>query len=242
MILTDVTFAAAPSTITALIGQNGGGKSTLLKAAAGLLPAASGAIRRSGKVAFMPQGSGDGLSLTLQQTVLLGRLPRLGIRLQPGDLEAADTLMDRFGLNGIGHRRLDEVSGGQRQLAFLAQTLMQEPDILLLDEPTSALDIGNQLAILDTVAEVTQARGLTTLIAIHDVATAARIADHVAVISRGRLAAFGTPGYVLTPAMFAEVYGVDAHMCEIERGAPALHIAGRITLHQARPAAHRPSS
>jgi iron complex transport system ATP-binding protein len=241
VLLSDVTFAATPGGITAVIGHNGGGKSTLLRTAAGLMPPMSGRVNCEGRVAFMPQGSGEGLPLTVRQTVLLGRIQSLSLRLRFEDLAAADAMLDRFGILDLADRRLDRISGGQRQLAFLAQTMMQEPDVLLLDEPTSALDIGNQLAILDIVAELTSARQLTTLIAIHDVATAARIAGRIAIISRGRLVAAGAPKAVLTRAMFAEVYGVDAHMCEMEHGAPALHIAGRI-MPPAPPAAHTPSS
>ncbi len=214
--LAPVSLTLAPG-LTALIGPNGAGKSTLLQAMAGLVPA-SGATRAPGPVAYMPQDGGPPAGLTLVETVMLGRLGALGLR-TPRTLaaEAAATL-GRFGLGALQHRALDEVSGGQRQLVFLAQALFRGPAVLLLDEPTASLDLRWSLIVMQAARDWCAETGGVAVAAMHDLTLAARFADAMVCLSGGEIDAAGPPDAVLTPERLARVYGVEARIGRDEDG------------------------
>jgi iron complex transport system ATP-binding protein len=223
--VTEVSLAARRGEVVALIGPNGSGKSTLLRAIAGLVRH-QGAVRlppdAAGRVGFMPQETGSGAALDVTQAVLLGRLRTLPLAVSRQEVEAAEALLARLGIDHLAARRLDRLSGGQRQLVYLAQALAGEPRVLLLDEPTSALDLRHALGMLALVRELTQRDGLITLVAIHDLNAAARVADHIAVLRDGRLAVAGRPRETLTPALIAAIYGVEAEVGEARDGAPCI--------------------
>lgn len=216
-----VTLAARGGDVLALLGPNGSGKSSLLRAAAGLL-AHEGQVRRSGigprGIGFLPQDNGARAALTVLETVLLGRLGALGLRVPAEEVARAIAALDRLGLAGLAGRLLGELSGGQRQLVFLAQLLCAEPQALLLDEPTSALDLRNQFTLLGLLRDLARTQGLVVVVAIHDLNAAAGFADRMAVLCRGRLVAQGTPAEVLTPSLMAEVYGLEAEVHESRAG------------------------
>ena len=136
-----------------IVGPNGSGKSTLVKAVAGLLKA-SGRIRFNGSearpksVGYMPQDLQTPMALTVLEVVLLGRLAELGLTVSADDLEAVRQVLQLLGMEALAGRYLSELSGGQRQMVFLAQALVSQPTVLLLDEPISALDICHQLEVL----------------------------------------------------------------------------------------------
>ncbi|MEL7466377.1 MAG: ABC transporter ATP-binding protein [Pseudomonadota bacterium] len=223
-VLSGARFEAPRGGLTALIGANGAGKSTLLKALAGIV-AARGAMRLDGDpfdprsdVAYMPQDTSAASGLTMLETVMLGRLRSLGWSTPPDVVADAAALLDRFGLGPLAERPLHSVSGGQRQLAFLAQALLRRPRILLLDEPTAALDLRHQLLVLEAVRADASARDIVVIAAMHDLGLAAQFADHVVCISGGEVAATGAPGDVLTEARIAETYGVTASVAPVEGG------------------------
>lgn len=213
--LPDLTAGAGE--ILTILGPNGSGKSTLLKALAGVTPtegrvALQGGAIPSGALGYMPQDSGPFSGLTVLEIVLLGRLGRLGARITPDDLAAAEAALDQLGLLALTDRPVGGLSGGQRQLVFLAQTLIKQPQILLLDEPTSALDLRHQLTVLDTVRRITRAQGLVTVIVLHDLTAAARFGDRTALLKEGRLWQIGPPAEVLTPASLAMLYGIETEI------------------------------
>lgn len=216
-----VTLAARGGDVLALLGPNGSGKSSLLRAAAGLL-AHEGQVRRHGigprGIGFLPQDNGARAALTVLETVLLGRLGALGLRVPAEEVARAVAALDRLGLAGLAGRLLGELSGGQRQLVFLAQLLCAEPQALLLDEPTSALDLRNQFRLLGLLRDLARAQGLVVVVAIHDLNAAAAFADRMVVLCEGRLVAQGTPREVLTPSLMAEVYGLEAEVHESRAG------------------------
>jgi iron complex transport system ATP-binding protein len=217
----DVTLTAQAGEVLALLGPNGSGKSSLLRAAAGL-QRHEGHVRRHGiapgGTGFMPQDNGARAALTVLETVLLGRLGALGLRVPPAEVARAIAALDRLGLAGLAGRLLGELSGGQRQLVFLAQLLCAEPQALLLDEPTSALDLRNRFTLLGLLRELARAQGLVVMVAIHDLNAAAAFADRMAVLYAGRLVAQGAPEEVLTPRLMAEVYGLEAEMHQSSAG------------------------
>lgn len=222
--LDGVRLEARGGEVLALIGPNGSGKSSLLRAIAGLqrhggTVVLDGAPREA--IGFLPQDSGSRAALTVLETVLLGRRRALGWRVPDAELARAGDVLRRLGIDGLAGRLLGELSGGQRQMVFLAQVLAAEPAVLLLDEPTSALDIRHALALLALLRDLTRARGLVTVVAIHDLNAAARFADRMALLCDGCLLTEGAPREVLTEATIARAYRVAAHV----HAAPDGHIA-----------------
>jgi iron complex transport system ATP-binding protein len=216
-------LAAEAGEVLAIIGPNGSGKSSLVKAIAGLVRhegvvAFDGRAERPARIGYMPQDIGARAALTVLETVLLGRLGRLGLRVSPEDLAAVEVVLDELDLIQLVSRYLGELSGGQRQLVFLAQALASEPRLLLLDEPISALDIRHQLEVMEIVLRMTKARGLTTLVILHDLNIASRFADAVMVMRQGHGVCCGRPGDVIDQGMVASVFEVEATLSSAPDG------------------------
>ena len=213
------SLAARPGEMLAVLGANGSGKSSLLRALAGV-QAHSGSIAwdggpaPAGSIGYMPQDNGTRVALTAFEIVLLGRMRSLGFRVGAADLAAAEAAMAEIGVADLAQRRIGELSGGQRQMVLLAQVLAAEPRVLLLDEPTSALDIAHQLHVLDLLRTATRRRNLTTIAVLHDLNAAARFADRIAMMQAGRMVGCGVPAEILRPSVlqpaFAVVVAVDA--------------------------------
>jgi iron complex transport system ATP-binding protein len=214
-----VSFAAQAGEVVALVGPNGSGKSSLLRAMAGLARC-SGAVRCDGRIGFLPQDNGARAALTVMETVLLGRIRALGLRVPEAEVARATAALERLGIADLALRLVSELSGGQRQLVFLAQMLASDPAILLLDEPTSALDVRNQLALLALLRDLARRAGLLVVVVLHDLNAAARFADRMLVLSEGRLFADGAAADVLTEVLLADVYGVQAEIGVSRGGLP----------------------
>lgn len=221
--------------VTALVGPNGAGKSTLLRVLAGLLPG-RGSVRlgerelldiapadRAVQVSFMPQGLPQRVALTVLEAVIAALCagPSIGRRNNEDAAADAIAVLERIGIAGLAHEPLDHLSGGQRQLASLAQAIARDPRVLLLDEPTSALDLRHQVVVMDFVRHFA-AGGRIVIVVLHDLSLAARWADQVVVLHHGRTYAAGPPDQSLTPAVLGEVYGVDARVERCTRG--RLHV------------------
>jgi iron complex transport system ATP-binding protein len=217
--LDGVSFTARPGEILAVIGPNGSGKSSLVKAVAGLLTP-SGALTFDGGprpdrgIGYMPQDIGARATLTVLEAALLGRLGRLGLRVTSSDLDGVRSVLADLGIEALAPRYLEELSGGQRQMVFLAQALASSPTLLLLDEPISALDIRHQFDVLDRLRALTTERGLTTICVLHDLNAAGRYADQLLALKAGRTAAYGLAPQVLTRDLVAELFEVEARVEE----------------------------
>ncbi|GBF33126.1 vitamin B12 ABC transporter [Desulfocucumis palustris] len=233
MVLNDISFEAKPGEITAIIGANGIGKSTLLKNVCGLLEG-DGTIKICGKplreyrpselssqVSYLSQDTVSHALLTVFEIVLLGRIERLSQRISDEDIQAVDAVLHRLGIESFAFRYIGELSGGQRQLVFIAQALIRNPQVLVMDEPTSNLDLNYQFQIMELIKKLTVTEGLTTLITLHQLELAARFAEKIIVLDGGRVYGSGTPSEVLTRAMLREVYRMDV---EIVNSAGAIHI------------------
>jgi len=219
--LVEIYLTAQQGEVLAILGPNGSGKSTLLRAVAGLVPA-SGDITRPDAVAYLPQDNLSRAALTAFEVVLLGRVRSLAFRPGLHDLDAAAASLDELGITDLAQRRIGELSGGQRQLVFLAQVLAADPSLLLLDEPTSALDLAHQMHVLDHLRAATRRRGLTTIAVLHDLNAACRFADRIALLHEGRLRATGTPAEVLQPGLLRDVYGVRVAILPGPDGQPVI--------------------
>ena len=217
-----VSLVARPGEVLAILGANGSGKSSLLKALAGIQPCAGSIDRGAGAIGYMPQDNAMRAALTAFEIVLLGRLRSLAFRVGAADLDAARAALDELGIADLAPRRIGELSGGQRQLVFMAQVLVASPTLLLLDEPTSALDMAHQLHVLALLRSATTRRGLITIAALHDLNAAARFADRIALMRAGKLVAIGTPADVLAPEALRDAYGVEVSVLTAPDGFPVI--------------------
>jgi len=222
-----VSLQCTPGRVTGIIGPNGSGKSSLVKAIAGMLPC-SGTLHfddapaRPAAIGYMPQDLQAPMALTVLEVVLLGRLGQLRLRVQPADLDAVRTVLQSLDIDALAGRYLSELSGGQRQMVFLAQALVAQPRLLLLDEPISALDVHHQLTVLERVRQLTRDQGLTTLLVLHDLQAAARYCDDLLLLRQGTVAARGTPSEVLTVAHMAGSFAVRSERLQCADGTPVL--------------------
>jgi iron complex transport system ATP-binding protein len=217
-------LAVAAGEWVMLIGRNGAGKTSLLRAVAGLVPyygsikvsgrevASLGPRQRARGLAMVPQTPVVPGDMTVADYALLGRTPHLGFlgRLGQHDHEYAGRALDSLGLGAMAGRRLGSLSGGERQRAVLARALAQDAPLLLLDEPTTALDVGRQQDVLELVGRLRAEHELTVLGAIHDLTLAGQYADRLVLLDGGRVVASGDPGAVLTEERVNRHY--DAHV------------------------------
>lgn len=215
-----------------VIGRNGAGKSTLLKALAGLIScqgriqldqqnmASTSTLERARHIAYLPQTLPLASSLTAYELVLSGfRAMSTHISAQQVE-QRLEQVFSQLGIEALALRRLDQLSGGQRQMIGLAQVLARSPRLLLLDEPTSALDLFWQLTVLQMVKQTLAERQHLSLLAIHDINLAARFCDKLLVLNQGQIVALGRPDEVLTPALLKQAYGVNARIERCSKGYP----------------------
>ena len=221
LVLHDVDLGVNAGEVVALIGPNGAGKSTLLRVLAGLLRPTAGRVTLAGddvhaldrrtaarRIAVVPQVFDTLFPFTVREVVALGRTPHhgtLGV-FGAADATAVDGSLRALGASDLADRRIDRVSGGERQRAVLAMALAQEPRVLLLDEPTAHLDPAHQLATLALVRDLARERRLAVLAILHD-ANLAALADRVAVLVDGRVVRDAAPADALTPDLVADVFG-----------------------------------
>ena len=228
-VLEDVNLAFQAGKITALIGPNGCGKTTLLRAACGLLPLTGGQVLYGGKdlrqfgrkefarlVSILPQ-TRDVPSIRAEQLVAHGRYPYLsfGRDLTQADREKIAWAMEVTGTTALKDKELSQLSGGERQRVYLAMTLSQDTDILFLDEPTTYLDIGQKYEMLELIAQV-NAMGKTVVMVLHDLPLAFSYSHQVVVLEKGRLAAQGPADQVFASGVPARVFGVKSQALEVD--------------------------
>ena len=215
-VLTGISTPELPGgSVTAVIGPNAAGKSSLFRRAAGLLKGPGEVSLRGASpdaICYMPQDTSANTVLTVYESVLLARKQNAGWSVAEADLVAVDSALERLRIRDLAFRGLGELSGGQRQLVSLAQTIVRDPAVILLDEPTSALDLHRQIEVVDLVRSLAVERGLCVLIALHDLSLAVRVADRVIVLADGRLHACGEVRQVITQSMLREVYRVDGRI------------------------------
>jgi iron complex transport system ATP-binding protein len=221
-VLLGVDLEAGAGELVALVGPNGAGKSTLLRVLAGLLRPSSGHVSIDGhdmlsldraavarRVAVVPQVFETLFPFTVREIVTLGRTPRLGPlgRIGALDVRAVTRALEELGSLDLADRRIDRISGGERQRAMLAMALAQEADVLLLDEPTAHLDPAHQRATLEHVARLARERALTVVAVLHDLNLASALASRIVVLAGGAIVRDGDPRDVISATLVREVFG-----------------------------------
>lgn len=211
--------------VTALVGPNGSGKSTLLKAMANQLSPEDGRVLLDGKavhsigdkrlarrLGLLSQEHDSPGSLTVEELAYHGRYPHRGFfdGLTEADHGAVNRALDLAGVEHLRDSEMANLSGGQKQLAWIAMVLAQETEILLLDEPTTFLDLHHQLRVMEVVRTLNEEEGVTVGIVLHDVGQAARFADNLVAMKDGSLYDWGPPRDVVTEKLLADVFRVDA--------------------------------
>lgn len=226
-VLKDVSFRMEPGKFLAILGNNGVGKSTLLKCFNHILKPDSGEVMLDGKnllkqtgrevakqVAFVSQ-SIPSTQMTVHDLVMLGRRPYMKWGFTEEDHEIVHDAMHRLGIEDMRGRFLNQLSGGEKQKVMLARALAQQPKVLLLDEPTSALDIQNQYQVLKMVQEICHKDDIIASVVIHDLNLALRFCDRFLLLKDGEVYRHGDRS-VLDSQVLKEVYGVDAKVVEVE--------------------------
>ncbi|WP_189788114.1 ABC transporter ATP-binding protein [Streptomyces capitiformicae] len=233
--------------VTAIVGPNACGKSTLLRGLSRLLAPTAGSVTLDGadihrmsaralalRMGLLPQQPVTPEAITVEALVRLGRYPhqRLLSPWSAADQRAVDEALERTGTAALRDQPVDRLSGGQRQRAWIALALAQDTELLLLDEPTTFLDLRHQLDVLDLVAALHAEAGRTVVMVLHDLGQAARYADHMVVLKDGRLAAAGAPGEVLDADLVRSVFDVECRVIpDPETGTPLVVPKGSAARH-----------
>jgi len=221
-ILDDLNISVDGSEIVSLVGPNGSGKTTLIKCIDRILKP-RGSILLEGRevqemkqqeiarqIGYVPQSSATPLATTVFDTVLMGRRPHIGWRVSDFDLDKVSDTLERLNLQDLAMRDFGQLSGGQKQKVLIARALVQEPTVLLLDEPTSNLDMKHQLDVLETISSMVKEKGISAVMAIHDLNLAARFSDKLVMLKKGVVYASGSPIDLLSEKNISDVYGVEA--------------------------------
>lgn len=223
----DLSIAAGD--LTAIVGPNACGKSTLLRSLSRLLTPRAGQVLLDGRqvhrippkqlartLGLLPQTPVAPEGITVADLVGRGRHPHQGLfaRWSTADDDAVAAALDATATAELAERPVDELSGGQRQRVWIAMALAQDTDVLLLDEPTTFLDVSHQIEVLDLLTDLNRRRGTTVVMVLHDLNLAARYADHLVVLSRGTVRVAGAAGEVLTEEVVQEVFGLENRVIE----------------------------
>lgn len=226
VVVDDVSLTLPDGGVTAIIGPNGAGKSTLLSMVSRLLPLSAGQALVDGldvtradsrelarKLAILRQDNHLPLRLTVRDLVAFGRFPHSGGRLTANDKEHIDRAIAYLELEPLADRYLDEMSGGQRQRAFVAMVLCQDTRYVLLDEPLNSLDMKHAVAMMRILRRAADELGKTVLIVLHDLNFASAYADNIIAMRLGKVAYQGPPSALIRSEVLSELYAlpIDVH-------------------------------
>ncbi len=248
LVLDGLDLEAPSGKVTAIVGANACGKSTLLRTMSRLLAPRHGQVLLDGKsihtlpsrqlaqtLGLLPQSPIAPEGILVADLVSRGRNPYHGVFSQwtRADDEAIAAALEATRTSELADRPVDELSGGQRQRVWIAMALAQQTDILLLDEPTTFLDISHQVEVLDLLTDLNRERGTTIVMVLHDLNLAARYADFLVAMADGRLHITGTPDEVLTEKTVRDVFHLESRiMTDPTSGRPIMLPLGRHRLRQ----------
>ena len=220
-ILKNISFKLELGEILGVLGPNGSGKSTLLRLIYRYIKPKKGNILVDGqdiwqiapkwvaqKIAVVLQENAAEFPLTVKEVVLLGRIPYRSKHSRPGhDFSLVAKVMESLNLSHLANRKLNTLSGGERQMVMAARAIVQEPSIFILDEPTNHLDIRNKLEILSLIKSL----GITTVCTLHDLNSAANLVDKVLILDRGEMVGYGSYEETLTQDIISKTYTVKSY-------------------------------
>lgn len=231
VILSDISVEIPMGQVTSLIGPNGAGKSTLLMIMAKLLEASSGQVfikdqdisdittaKYAHIVATLRQAVGFNMRLTVEELISFGRFPYSRGSLTAEDKEVIDQSLHFLDLAPLRHSYLDEISGGQRQMAFLAMTIAQKTEVLLLDEPLNNLDMKHTVQIMQALRRLCDEQGRTVILVIHDINFAANYSNNIIALKNGHLRFSGLSDEVITEQNLSDLYGIEFEILRNEHG------------------------
>ncbi len=222
--LYDINLEFKAGEIVALLGPNGSGKTTLLKCLYGALKPHAGVIYLNGKnllefksselarhVGGVPQSHIPSFPFKSIDVVVMGRTPHTSIFSSPSerDYEKAREFFEELGIAELTERPYTHISGGERQLVFVARALMQEPKVLLLDEPTAHLDIKNRVKVLRAVKRIAGKGEITVVMSLHDPNEAMLFSNKILLLKNGKVQAYGPPREVISEEVLRNLYGED---------------------------------
>ncbi|GAB3295947.1 ABC transporter ATP-binding protein [Pseudoclavibacter terrae] len=225
VVIDELDLLVPPGKVTAIVGANACGKSTLLRSMSRLLSPRDGHVLLDGKevhktpakqlarlLGLLPQSPIAPEGITVADLVGRGRHPHQNLlsRWSHDDDLAVAAALEATETTALADRHVDELSGGQRQRVWIAMALAQQTDLLLLDEPTTFLDVSHQVEVLDLLTDLNRSRGTTIVMVLHDLNLAARYADHLIALADGGLHAAGQPGDVLTVDTVRAVFGLES--------------------------------
>lgn len=217
----DLDFTLAAGELTAILGTNGRGKSTLLRVLGGLRQPTSGRLALHPHTGFVPQDFGGSFPYTVLDVVLMGRTRHVGLFATPGqaDVDKALAALDATGMADFAGRNITSLSGGQRQLVLIARALAGENAVLLLDEPASALDLKNQDIVLTLLGRLADSQGLAIAFTTHQPNHAVAVADKVLLMLNQGRSLFGATEDVMTEASLGALYGIPVRSARFATGA-----------------------
>ena len=224
-VLNDICFTVNENDFVSILGPNGSGKSTLIKCINRILKIKQGEILLDNQninsfdprhlariISYVPQHTNNKNTSTVYEILELGRCPYINWRLKSSDREAIDKVIEDFHLHKFVDKPFAQLSGGEQQKIKIARALVQEPQVLLLDEPTNNLDLKHQVEVLSLLSDIVKNRGITAIMAIHDLNLAARYSMSVLLLSNGQIVDRGAPADVINKQNIKTVYSVDVEI------------------------------
>lgn len=240
-VLRNITFDVHPGEILGILGQNGCGKTTLLKCINASLKNSQGVVTIDGNdvhslskkeiaraMGFVMQTTNTTFPFTVYETVMMGRYSRSdSFSSSDKDIEIVYDAMRETGILEFTDRDIDELSGGERRRVMIARALVQEPEVLLLDEPTLHLDINHQFDLMDLIRRLSAEKKLMVVIVTHDIILAARYCDRIITVQNGSIVAHGTPKEVITEDNMRKIFNIETEIKEDPRVGINVTILGK---------------
>jgi iron complex transport system ATP-binding protein len=221
-VLTDISFVVKEGEILGIVGPNGTGKTTLLKTINKLLVPQKGQVffdnldignlsiqENAQLIAYVPQYSSSFFPMKVIDCVMMGRIPYSQHKYTQNDKDLVFSLIEATNLKDFAFRNIKEISGGERQLVYIARAMAQQPKIIILDEPTSSLDLKNQLFILNTISNMAKKEQYSIVMTLHDLNLASMFCDKLLMLKNTHIFAYGDTQEILTKENVDVIYGVE---------------------------------